>query len=290
MNAMSQAGILYIVGTPIGNLEDISFRAVRTLQAVHRIAAEDTRHTAKLLQHFQITTPQVSYHEHNTRTRIPELLNWLSQGQSIALVTDAGMPGISDPGTELVQACVEQGISIVPIPGPTAVITALSASGLPTRFVFEGFLPTKGQARRDRLEVLSTELRTLVLYESPHRLRQTLQDLAEHLGANRELTLARELTKLHEELWRGTLSEAIARYTSRDPQGEFTLVIGGAQPTQPLISESALRAELQKLLEQGVSRSQASRQLAQQTSLSRREIYQLALTISATVAGAEPFN
>jgi len=290
MNAMSQAGILYIVGTPIGNLEDISFRAVRTLQAVHRIAAEDTRHTAKLLQHFQITTPQVSYHEHNTRTRIPELLNWLSQGQSIALVTDAGMPGISDPGTELVQACVEQGISIVPIPGPTAVITALSASGLPTRFVFEGFLPTKGQARRDRLEVLSTELRTLVLYESPHRLRRTLQDLAEHLGGNRELTLARELTKLHEELWRGTLSEAIARYTSRDPQGEFTLVIGGAQPTQPLISESALRAELQKLLEQGVSRSQASRQLAQQTSLSRREIYQLALTISAPVAGAEPFN
>ncbi len=272
-------GTLYIVGTPIGNLEDMSFRAIRSLQAVHRIAAEDTRHTAKLLQHFQITTPQVSYHEHNTRTRIPELLQWLSQGLSIALVTDAGMPGISDPGTELVQACVEQGIPVVPIPGPTAVITALSASGLPTRFVFEGFLPPKGQARRDRLETLSIEARTLVLYESPHRLRQTLQDLAEYLGGERELTLARELTKLHEEFWRGTLSQAIAHCTSRDPQGEFTLVIAGVHRSQPLLSESALKAELQTLLHQGVSRSQASRQLAQQTSLSRREIYQLALAI-----------
>jgi len=272
-------GTLYIVGTPIGNLEDMSFRAVRILQAVHKIAAEDTRHTAKLLQHFQITTPQVSYHEHNVRTRIPELLNWLSQGDAIALVTDAGMPGISDPGTELVQACVEQNIPVVPIPGPTAVITALSASGLPTRFVFEGFLPTKGQVRRDRLEALSTEARTLVLYESPHRLRQTLQDLAEHLGGERELTLARELTKLHEEFWHGTLEEAIARYTSRDPQGEFTLVIAGVHRSQPLLSESALKAELQQLLDQGISRSQASRQLAQQTSLSRREIYQLALAI-----------
>jgi len=273
-------GTLYIVGTPIGNLEDMSFRAIRSLQTVHRIAAEDTRHTAKLLQHFQITTPQVSYHEHNVQARMPELLHWLSQGYSIALVTDAGMPGISDPGTELVQACVELGIPVVPIPGPTAVITALSASGLPTRFVFEGFLPTKGQARRDRLEAIATEARTLVLYESPHRLRQTLQDLAEHLGGERELTLARELTKLHEEFWRGTFDEAIARYTSRDPQGEFTLVIAGAHRSQPLLSESALKAELQKLLDQGLSRSQASRQLAQQTSLSRREIYQLALAIA----------
>lgn len=283
-----QAGILYVVGTPIGNLEDLSFRAVRVLQMVERVAAEDTRHTAKLLQHFQIATPQVSYHEHNTHTRTPELLQGLCQGQSIALVSDAGMPGISDPGAELVKACVEQGIRVIPIPGPTAVITALSASGLPTdRFVFEGFLPAKGQARRDRLESLQSESRTLVLYESPHRLRQTLQDLAETLGGDRRLTLARELTKLHETFWRGTIAEAEIYYTTREPQGEFTLVVAGASLTQPLLSEAALKAELEDLLKQGISRSQASRQLAQQTPLSRRQVYQLALTV-ATPEPTEP--
>ncbi|CAA9581303.1 16S rRNA (cytidine(1402)-2'-O)-methyltransferase [uncultured Synechococcales cyanobacterium] len=276
-----QAGTLYIVGTPIGNLEDMSFRAVRVLKSVDRIAAEDTRHTAKLLQHFQIATPQVSYHEHNSQTRIPELLQWLGQGQSIALVSDAGMPGISDPGGELVQACTEQGISVVPISGPSAVITALVAAGLPTeRFVFEGFLPPKGQTRRDLLEALQTESRTVVLYESPHRLRQTLQDLAAILGDDRAIVLARELTKLHEEFWRGPIKSAIADYTHRDPQGEFTLVIAGVTRIQPLLSEAALKAELENLLEQGLSRSQASRQLAQQTPLSRRQIYQLALTVT----------
>ncbi len=284
-----QAGILYVVGTPIGNLEDMSFRAVRTLQQVDRIAAEDTRHTAKLLQHFQVATPQVSYHEHNAHSRTPELLQGLCQGQSIALVTDAGMPGISDPGTELVQACVEKGISVVPIPGPSAVVTGLSASGLPTdRFVFEGFLPPKGQVRRDRLEALPTESRTLVLYESPHRLRQTLQDLAEILGGDRPITLARELTKLHEEFWRGTITGAIAHYTTQAPQGEFTLVVAGARLTQPLFSEAALKAELEDLLKQGISRSQASRQLAQQTPLSRRQVYQLALTVAIPGSTAEP--
>lgn len=286
-----QAGTLYIVGTPIGNLEDMSFRAVRILQGVDRIAAEDTRHTAKLLQHFQIATPQVSYHEHNSQTRIPELLQWLCQGQSIALVSDAGMPGISDPGCELVQACTEQGISIVPIPGPSAVIAALVAAGLPTeRFAFEGFLPAKGQTRHDRLEALQTEFRTVVLYESPHRLRQTLQDLAAVLGDDRAIVLARELTKLHEEFWRGPIKAAIADYTHREPQGEFTLVIAGASHTQPLLSEAALKAELENLLAEGLSRSQASRQLAQQTPLSRRQIYQLALTVLPPVPKLESSN
>ncbi|MEB3356587.1 MAG: 16S rRNA (cytidine(1402)-2'-O)-methyltransferase [Synechococcales bacterium] len=275
-----QAGTLYVVGTPIGNLEDMTFRAIRVLREVDRIAAEDTRHTGKLLQHFQIATPQISYHDHNRRSRIPDLLASLRQGQSIALVTDAGMPGISDPGYDLVKACREVGIQVVPVPGASAVVTALSGSGLPTdRFVFEGFLPAKGTERRDRLEALQSENRTVVLYESPHRLRQTLADLSSCLGSDRPLVLARELTKMHEDWWQGTVAAAIAHFEHREPQGEFTLVVSGAVQSQPLLNESALLAELQELLGQGLSRSQASRQLAQRTPLSRRQIYQLALTI-----------
>jgi 16S rRNA (cytidine1402-2'-O)-methyltransferase len=274
------SGTLYVVATPIGNLEDMTFRAVRILQTVDAIAAEDTRHTGKLLQHFQISTPQLSYHDHNRRSRLPELLERLQQGKAIALVSDAGMPGISDPGYELVKACTDHGITVVPIPGASAVITALSASGLPTdRFVFEGFLPAKGQERRDRLETLRTESRTLVLYEAPHRLQQTLQDLSTTFGTERAVVLGRELTKLHEEFWRGTLADAIAHYSTREPQGEFTLLFAGYAAPQLILSQSALKAELEQLLQQGFSRSQASRQLAQQTSLSRRELYQLALAI-----------
>lgn len=281
MQNEQQSGILYIVGTPIGNLEDITFRAVRILQTADVIAAEDTRHTGKLLHHFQITTPQLSYHEHNQHKRIPELLEQLKQGKAIALVTDAGMPGISDPGYELVKACTEAGISVVPIPGASAAITALSAAGLPTdRFVFEGFLPTKGQQRQQRLEALKTESRTLILYEAPHRVRQTLQDLATVLGENRPIVLARELTKFHEEFWRGSIGDAIAYYSQREPQGEFTLVVAGSQQQKPQLSDAAIKAELQSLLNQGLSRSQASRQLAELTSLPRRHIYQLALEVA----------
>ncbi len=273
-------GTLYVVGTPIGNLEDITFRAVRILQSVDLIAAEDTRHTGKLLQHFQIKAPQISYHDHNRNSRISELLEKLHQGQAIALVTDAGIPGISDPGYELVKACVEVGIQVVPIPGPTAAITALSAAGLPTeQFVFEGFLAAKAQQRRDHLEFLRPEPRTIIFYEAPHRLRQTLQDLADALGRQRQLVLARELTKLHEEFWRGSIGQAIAHYTEREPQGEYTLVVAGMPPEQPQLSEAQIKAELQQLMAQGISRSQASRQLAQATSLPRRQLYQLALVI-----------
>ncbi|UBF26278.1 16S rRNA (cytidine(1402)-2'-O)-methyltransferase [Kovacikia minuta CCNUW1] len=274
------SGTLYIVGTPIGNLEDMTFRAVRILQTVDFIAAEDTRHTGKLLQHFQVATPQISYHDHNRQSRTPELLERLHKGKTIALVTDAGMPGISDPGYELVKACADEGISVVPIPGPSAVIAGLTASGLRSdRFVFEGFLPAKPQLRRSHLEILKTESRTLIFYEAPHRLRQTLQDLA-ILGEDRQVVLARELTKLHEEIWRGTIGQAIAHYRDREPQGEFTLVVAGAELTQPIPSEAALKTELQTLLKQGLSRSEASRQLAQQTSLPRRQIYQLALSLT----------
>lgn len=280
-----KAGTLYIVGTPIGNLEDMTFRAIQVLRDVTAIAAEDTRHTGKLLQHFQIGTPQISYHDHNRRSRLPDILNRLQQGQAIALVTDAGMPGISDPGYDLVKACADAGLPVVPIPGPSAVITALSAAGLPTdRFAFEGFLPLKGQERRDRLETLKAESRTLVFYEAPHRLQQTLQDFETAFGGDREIVLARELTKLHEEFWRGTIAEAIAHYTQREAYGEFTLVLAGTTTAPLVLSEEALKAELQHLIEQGISRSQASRQLAQQTSLPRRQLYQLALTL------AEPEN
>jgi 16S rRNA (cytidine1402-2'-O)-methyltransferase len=277
-----KTGTLYIVGTPIGNLEDMTFRAIKTLQSVDMIAAEDTRHTGKLLQHFQIKTPQLSYHEHNRNDRLPELLSLLTEGKALALVTDAGMPGISDPGYELVKACTEAGITVVPIPGATAAITALSAAGLPTdRFVFEGFLPASGQERQKRLESLAAESRTLILYEAPHRLQQTLQALGECLGNDRQIVLARELTKLHEEFWRGTIGDAIAHYAEREPRGEFTLVIAGQLPETPVLSEQELKAELINIMAQGISRSQASRQLAQLTKLPRRQLYQLALALPA---------
>jgi 16S rRNA (cytidine1402-2'-O)-methyltransferase len=290
-------GTLYVVGTPIGNLEDMTFRAVRILQSVDLIAAEDTRHTGKLLQHFQITAPQLSYHDHNRNSRIGELLEKLNQGKAIALVSDAGMPGISDPGYELVKACIEAGITVVPIPGASAVITALSASGLATdRFVFEGFLSAKGKERKERLEFLTSETRTIIFYESPHRLRQTLKDLGEVLGTERIVVLARELTKLHEEFWRGNIGQAIALYEQgigldgqgkamqqqqREPQGEYTLVVAGTPPAKPQLSEAELKSELQQLMAQGISRSQASRQLAKVTSVSRSQLYQLALTLPA---------
>ena len=280
MQTEPKPGTLYIVATPIGNLEDMTFRAVRILQAVDMIAAEDTRHTGRLLQHFQVRTPQISYHEHNSHSRVPELLEHLQYGKAIALVSDAGMPGISDPGYELIKACIDDGITVVPIPGASAVITALSAAGLPTdRFIFDGFLPAKSQQRRQYLESLQGESRTLVFYESPHRLRDTLADLGEVLGSDRQLVIARELTKLYEEFWRGTVGDAIADYTQREPQGEYTLLVAGNPPSQIQLTETELKTELLQIMQQGISRSQASRQLAKDTSLSRRYLYQLALAI-----------
>lgn len=275
----SSSGILYLVGTPIGNLEDITLRAIHILKQVDVIAAEDTRRTGKLLQHLQINTPQISYHEHNHNFRISDLVNRLQVGAKIALVTDAGMPSISDPGCELVQAAIAAKIKVVPIPGGTAAIAALAASGLATdRFVFEGFLPLKDKQRQARLESLRQETRTIIFYEAPHRIVKTLTDLGAVLGEQRQIVIARELTKIHEEFWRGSIGEAIALYTTeRQPKGEYTLVLAGATVEAITMSEAEVKVELQQLLQQGMTRSQASRYLAKLTSLSRREIYQLDL-------------
>lgn len=278
--------MLYLVGTPIGNLEDMTFRGIRILKEVDLIAAEDTRHTGKLLKHFQIQTPQISYHDHNKRERSRELLQRLQSGKTIALVTDAGMPGISDPGYELVKACRENNLPVVPIPGMSAGIAALTASGLPCdRFVFEGFLPSRGKTRRDRLASLQTESRTLILYEAPHRLLSTLEDLAATLGGDRAIVVARELTKLHEEFWQGTIETAIAHYCQHSPKGEFTLILAGASPQSTTLTEAEIASELTQLLRSGMSRSEASRHLARVADIPRRHVYQIALSLPDNESG-----
>lgn len=226
-------GRLYVVATPIGNLGDLSARARETLASSTLIAAEDTRHTGALLKAFGISTPMISLHEHNETQRAPELIERLRGGASIALVSDAGTPAISDPGFDLVRACAAQGIEVVAVPGPCALVAALSIGALPTdRFCFEGFLPARGAARRARLREVSAEQRTLVFYESPHRIKETLADCVEHLGPARGAALAREITKLHETLYRGSLAE-LARRAASEPdlsRGEIVLVIAGAPP------------------------------------------------------------
>jgi 16S rRNA (cytidine1402-2'-O)-methyltransferase len=280
---IQSGGTLYIVGTPIGNLDDMTFRAIQTLKAVDAIAAEDTRHTGKLLQHFQIQTPQISYHQHNIHQRTPELIERLQAGDSIALVSDAGMPGISDPGVDLIQACIAAEIPVVPIPGPVAAIAALVAAGLPTnRFCFEGFLPAKGKDRRDRLTQMAQETRTTILYEAPHRLIATLAALAEVCGGDRPIVIARELTKRYENVWRGTLAEAIALHQQQAPRGEYTLVLAGQTPLSSPVDEQQIQGELQELLAQGMSHSQASREVAQKLSVSRRWVYQIVLDSGQT--------
>ena len=281
----SNAGVLFVVGTPIGNLEDMTYRAIQTLKDVAVIAAEDTRHTGKLLHHFQIKTPQVSYHQHNIQQRTPELIERLQAGDAVAIVTDAGMPGISDPGCELIQACVAAQIAVVPIPGPVAAIAGLVASGLPTeRFCFEGFIPPKGKARKTHLATIAAESRTTVLYESPHRLQATLADLAEHCGSDRPITLARELTKRYETFWRGSIKEAIAFTQEQAPRGEYTLVLAGKPEIAADYSDERLLELLQAKISEGRSPSQASRDLAKQCQIPRRRIYQLTLDFADRLA------
>nr|WP_308255293.1 16S rRNA (cytidine(1402)-2'-O)-methyltransferase [Geminocystis sp. GBBB08] len=273
---MIVTGILYLVATPIGNLKDITFRAIETLQTVDLIAAEDTRHTAKLLHHYQIKTPTISYHQHNHQTRVTELSTKLLEGLNIALVTDAGTPCISDPGYYLVLACMEANIRVIPIPGAMAAISGLVASGLSTeRFCFEGFLPTKKKLRENRLNSLKEEKRTIIFYEAPHKLEKTLADLANFFGIKRNICLARELTKIHEDFWRGNLEKAIKFYENCEPKGEYTIIVEGNQEEEITLSETEIKEEIEKLLKQGMSKTEASQYLVKYTNLSRREIYQL---------------
>lgn len=280
-------GTLYLVATPLGNLEDITLRALRTLREARVIAAEDTRHTRKLLTHFEITTPAISYHEHSGPAGIMVVLSALAEGD-VALVSDAGTPAISDPGAELVRAALTAGYAVVPIPGPAAVISALIASGLPTsEFTFLGFLPRRPQERRTLLATVKDAPRTLVLYEAPHRLRACLDDLLAVLG-DRDACLARELTKLHEQWLRGTLSHLRAHYEGNaEPRGEYTLVIAGAAEQQqshgegpPEAREATARERLRALLDTGYGTRDAAAQVAHELAMPRREVYRLALELS----------
>ena len=271
------AGTLYLVGTPIGNLDDLSPRARRVLAGVDRIACEDTRHSGLLLQRLGVRARCLSYHEHNQRQRIPELLEALGRGESLALISDAGLPGISDPGEPLVAAARAAGLPVICVPGPCAVTTALVSSGLPCgRFCFEGFLPAKAGPRRRRLVELADEERTVVIYEAPHRLVALLEDLEAVLG-DRPLQVARELTKRHEQQVGPTVRAALAHFRSHAPQGECTLVLGGRpeETAAPAWDRAQLRAQLQGLLEQGFSAREASRELAARSGHSRRALYAL---------------
>lgn len=272
------SGTLYLVATPIGNLGDFSPRAVETLNSVDFIAAEDTRVSIKLLNHFQIKKPLVSYHEHNHVSAGAAILQRLLAGESCALVTDAGTPAISDPGEDLVRLCGEHQVPVTAVPGCCAGICALAVSGLPTgRFVFEGFLPVNRKNRRDRLEALKSEERTILFHEAPHKLLTTLEDLSEAFGPDRQVTLCRELTKLYEEVRRTTLGEAAAYYREAPPKGEFVLVVAGAEPVEQTVSLEDAVAQVLALKEQGVRLKDAAKEVAQHTGLSKNELYAAAL-------------
>jgi len=262
---------LFVVATPIGNLEDISLRAMRVLKEVSLIAAEDTRHTLKLLNAYGIKTPLTSYYEHNKLTKLEYILESLERGD-VALVSDAGTPGIADPGHELIAAAVARGFRVEAVPGPSAVMAALAVSGLPTaEFRFVAFLPRKVSDRRAAIEKLSTETATLVFLEAPHRLRATLAAMIEELG-DRQAAVCRELTKLHEEVFRGSLTAALEHFV--DPRGEFVLVVEGAKTVEvaPVLDDD-IRKEIRRLKSQGIAAKEATMRLAEATGLSRRELY-----------------
>ena len=272
------AGTLYLVGTPIGNLGDLSPRAAEILGSVDFIAAEDTRVTLKLLNHFGIKKPLLSYYEHNKVESAAVILPRLLAGESCALVSDAGMPAISDPGEQLVGLCAAHQIPVAAVPGPSAVVTAVAMSGLPTqRFTFEGFLSNSGKSRREHLASLREEHRTMVIYEAPHKLVATLADLLEALG-DRDVALCRELTKLHEEVRRTTLSQALEHYRREAPRGEFVLVIRGAPEEKgPRQSLEAAMELLYRLRDEGLSLKEAARRAAAETGQSRNDLYHAAL-------------
>ena len=269
-------GTLYVVGTPIGNLEDLSSRALRVLRQVSLVAAEDTRKTGALFSRFDIHTPLTSYFEHNKLTKLEAILEALGRGD-VALVSEAGLPGFSDPGYELIRAAIEAGVPIVPIPGPVAAITALVVSGLPTdSFTFLGFLPRKSSERRRALEQVVSEKRTLVFYEAPHRLANCLEDIESMLG-DRPIAVARELTKLYEEIYRGTVHSAREHFAHGQVRGEVTLVVGGAVENVVAWDEAGVQRALNEAIHHGMDRKEAVRQVTRRSGWPRRDVYRLAL-------------
>ena len=284
MAMRTRHGTLYVVATPLGNLEDITLRALRVLKEVDLIAAEDTRHSRKLLTHFGISTPLTSYYDQIERQKAPQLIEELKKNKSIALISDAGTPCIADPGFRLVRSALDAGIDVEVVPGPSAVAAALSVSGLPTdRFAFEGFIPPRASARRNFLKALAAEERTLVLYEAARRLVDALQDLLDVMG-DRHVVIARELTKMFEEVQRGRVSDLIAILRERAAggrgvQGEITLLISGAEGREATLSSEELDQQIKQLRAEGVGLKEIARQLAGEHGLSRREVYQRALEL-----------
>ena len=272
------SGTLYLIGTPIGNLSDFSPRAVETLSTVDFIAAEDTRVTLKLLNHFDIHKPLVSYYEHNKYASGEKMVQRILKGESCGLVTDAGMPAVSDPGEDIVRMCMEQDIPVTVIPGPTALITALVLSGLPTgRFCFEGFLSTNNKSRREHLEELTGEPRTMIFYEAPHKLRKTLSDLKDVFGEGRKITLCRELTKLHEEILPFSLSDAVRYYEEHDPKGEYVLIVEGRpEESDPCMSEEDALALVSQYRAEGRSLKESCKLASSQSGFSKNELYSMA--------------
>ena len=271
--------MLYVVATPIGNLEDITLRALRVLREADLIAAEDTRHTRKLLGRYDIDTPLTSYHDRNERTKAPALVRRLEAGQDIALVSDAGTPTISDPGYHLIRAATERGLAVTPVPGVSAATAALSVCGLATdRFTFQGFLPAKQNRRKEALQQLREEERTLVFYEAPHRIRESLADMHEVLG-DRDAVVARELTKVHEELLRGTLADLATRLEEPGRRGEFVVVVAGRDEASP-VSEEVLREEIGRLLGAGRKANDVAKLVAQSYPVTKRDAYRLVLEVA----------
>ena len=272
------AGTLYLVPTPIGNLGDISPRAAEILSAVDFIAAEDTRVTVKLLNHLEIKKPMTAYHRHNLDTAGPAILDRLLAGETCALVTDAGTPAVSDPGEDLVALCAAAGVRVESIPGPCALTVALSVSGLPTgRFAFEGFLPMNKKNRKARLDALAREERTMIFYEAPHKLAATLDDLAAAFGPDRPMAVCRELTKLHEEVLRLTVGEAVSRFAGQEPRGEFVLVVAGRPPRNEAGDEDAALARTEELRRTGLPLKAAAAQAAEEFGVKKRALYNRAL-------------
>ena len=269
-------GILYVVGTPIGNLEDITLRALRILGEVSLIAAEDTRKARILTGHYKIDTPTTSYFEGNKLTKLTAILEALDTAD-VAIISEAGMPGLSDPGYELIQTVIKRGHSVVPVPGPTAPVTALVVSGLPAdRFIFLGYLPRRQSRRRRTLQGVADEEQTLVAFETPHRLRASLADIETVLG-DRPVALCRELTKMHEEIWRGTVSEARSYFSQRQPRGEFTVVIGGATEDEQRWDEERVRQAFRDLLDEGLRRPEAAKRVAARSGWDRSAVYEIGL-------------